>query len=52
MNKQILRNKYKEIRKNIKDKEKLDNIIFNKIVSLKEYKESNLILAYVSFQLY
>ena len=50
MNKQILRNKYKEIRKNIKDKEKLDNIIFNKIVSLKEYKESNLILAYVSLK--
>jgi len=50
MDKQILRNKYKQIRKNIKDKEKLDNIIFNKIVSLKEYKKSNLILTYVSLK--
>ena len=50
MNKQILRNKYKQIRKNIKDKEKLDSIIFNKIVSLKEYKKSNLILTYVSLK--
>ncbi|MBQ3146089.1 MAG: 5-formyltetrahydrofolate cyclo-ligase [Clostridia bacterium] len=50
MNKQILRNKYKQIRKNIKDKEKLDSIIFNKIVSLKEYKETDLILTYVSLK--
>lgn len=50
MNKQILRNKYKQIRKNIKDKEKLDNIIFNKIVSLKGYKESKLVLTYVSLK--
>jgi len=50
MNKQILRNKYKQIRKNIKDKEKLDSIIFNKIVSLKEYKQSKLILTYVSLK--
>ena len=37
MNKQILRNKYKEIRKNIKDKSEQDNLIFNKIISLEEY---------------
>ena len=36
MNKQILRNKYKEIRKNILDKEKQDNIIFDKKIS--DYK--------------
>lgn len=48
MNKQILRNKYKEIRKNIKNKEALDDRIFNKIIELKEYKESKLILIYVS----
>lgn len=50
MNKQILRNKYKEIRKNIKNKEKLDNIIFNKIINLEEYKKSDLILTYVSLK--
>lgn len=50
MNKQILRNKYKQIRKNIKNKEKLDSIIYNKIISSKEYKESNLILTYVSLK--
>lgn len=50
MNKQILRNKYKQIRKNIKDKEKLDNIIFNKIINLKEYKDSKVILTYVSLK--
>lgn len=48
MNKQILRNRYKEIRKSIKNKELLDNIIFNKIIELKEYKESKMILIYVS----
>lgn len=48
MDKQILRNKYKEIRKNIKNKEVLDDKIFNKIIELKEYKESKLILIYVS----
>ena len=50
MNKQILRNKYKQIRKHIKDKEKLDSIIFNKIISLKEYKQSKIILTYVSLK--
>lgn len=50
MNKQILRNKYKEIRKNIKNKEALDNKIFNKIIELKEYKESKMILIYVSLK--
>ena len=50
MNKQILRNKYKEIRKNINDKKELDDKIFNKVISLKEYKESNLFLTYVSLK--
>ena len=50
MNKQILRNKYKEIRKNIKNKEELDKIIFNKVINLEEYKQSDLILAYVSLK--
>lgn len=50
MNKQILRNKYKEIRKTIKDKEKQDKIIFNKVINLEEYKKSNLILTYVSLK--
>lgn len=50
MDKQILRNKYKKIRKNIKNKEELDKIIFNKIINLEEYKQSNLILTYVSLK--
>lgn len=50
MDKQILRNKYKEIRKNIKNKEELDERIFNKIVNLEEYKKSDLILTYVSLK--
>ena len=50
MNKQILRNKYKDIRKNIKDKEKQNDIIFNKIINLEEYKQSNLILIYISLK--
>lgn len=50
MNKQILRNKYKEIRKNIKNKEVLDNRIFYKVIELKEYKESKMILIYVSLK--
>ena len=50
MNKQILRSKYKEIRKNIKNKDELDNIIFNKIINLKEYKDRTLILTYVSLK--
>ena len=50
MNKQILRNKYKEIRKNIKDKEEQANIIFNKVINLEEYKQNNLILTYVSLK--
>ena len=50
MNKQILRNKYREIRKNINNKEKLDNIVFNKVINLEEYKQSDLILTYVSLK--
>ena len=50
MNKKILRNKYKNIRKNVKEKEKQDNIIFNKVINLQEYKQSDLILIYVSLK--
>lgn len=50
MNKQILRNNYKNIRKNIEDKEKQDNVIFNKIIELEEYKQSELVLIYVSLE--
>ena len=50
MNKQILRKKYKDIRRNIKDKEEQDNIIFNKVINLEEYKQSDLILIYVSLK--
>lgn len=50
MNKQILRNKYKDIRKNIENKEMLNNRIFNKVIELKEYKQSDLILIYVSLK--
>lgn len=50
MNKQILRNRYKEIRKNIKNKEVLDNRIFYKVIETEEYKQSNLILIYVSLK--
>lgn len=50
MNKQILRNKYLKIRKNINNKKELDKKIFNQIINLKEYKESNLVLIYVSLK--
>ena len=50
MNKQILRNKYKEIRKKIKDKKEQDNVIFNKVINLEEYIKSDLILIYVSLK--
>lgn len=50
MKKDELRIKYKNIRKNIKDKEIFDNIIFNKIINLKQYKNSKIILTYVSIQ--
>ena len=50
MNKQILRNKYLKIRKNTNNKKELDNKIFNKVINLKEYKESNSILTYISLK--
>lgn len=50
MDKQILRNKYKEIRRNISNKEEQDDIIFNKVINLEEYKQSDLILTYVSLK--
>ncbi len=52
MNKEILREKYLNIRKNInkKNKIKYDNDIFNKVINLKEYKESKLVLVYASLK--
>lgn len=50
MDKSKLRKKYIEIRKNIKNKEKRDIEIFNKIVTSEEYKKSKLILTYVSLK--
>lgn len=52
MNKEILREKYLKIRKNINelDREKYNNDIFKKVIDLKEYKESKLVLIYVSLK--
>ena len=52
MNKEILRDKYLKIRRNINlvDKAKYDQEIFEKIIKLKEYTNSKLILTYVSLK--
>ena len=52
MNKEILRKKYLEIRKNINelDREKYNNSIFTKVVNLEEYKQSKLVLIYLSLK--
>ncbi len=52
MNKKFLREKYINIRKNInkENRKKSDRNIFEKVINLKEYKESNLILIYVSLK--
>lgn len=52
MDKKVLRKKYLEIRKSINkhDKEKYDNEILEKVISLQEYKESDFILTYVSLK--
>ena len=50
MNKKILRNKYKQIRKSILNIEEQDDIIFNKVINLEEYIQTNLILIYVSLK--
>ena len=52
MNKEILRDKYLKIRKEINkvNREKYNNEIFKKIINLKEYKESKLVLIYVSLK--
>ena len=50
MNKQFLRNKYKQIRKSILNIEEQDDIIFNKVINLEEYIQTNLILIYVSLK--
>lgn len=52
MNKEILRERYLKIRKDINnlDREKYNNDIFKKMINLKEYKESELVLIYVSLK--
>ena len=52
MNKKVLREKYLNLRKNInkENKRKYDNDIFNKVINLEEYKESKLVLIYVSLK--
>lgn len=52
MNKEFLREKYLKIRKNINelDRERYNNSIFTKIVNLEEYKQSKLLLVYVSLK--
>lgn len=49
MNKLLLREKYKTIRKYIKNRNKKDLLIQNKILSLKEYKDSKTIGIYVDY---
>ena len=48
MNKKELRDKYRLIRKNIKNKEYLDNIIFKKAITNDNILKSDIILIYVS----
>lgn len=52
MNKEILREEYLKIRKNINelDREKYNNSIFTKVINLEEYKQSKLVLVYVSLK--
>ena len=50
MDKQGLRNKYKQIRMNVKSKDEQDKIIFNQVINLEEYKRSDLVLIYVSLK--
>lgn len=52
MLKEVLRKKYLRIRKEINesDKNKYDNDIFEKVINLQEYKDSKLVLAYVSLK--
>ena len=47
MNKKELRDKYRLIRKNIKNKEYLDNIIFKKAITNDNILKSDIILIYV-----
>ena len=48
MDKDKLRKEYIEIRKNIDNKEKRNNEIFEKVINSEEYKNNKLILTYVS----
>ena len=48
MDKQTLRKKYLEIRKNLSDKNLKSELIFNKIINTKEYQNSHVIALYKS----
>ncbi len=50
MDKQTLRRKYLEIRKSISNKELKSNIIFNKIINTKEYRDAHTIAMYKSLK--
>ena len=46
--KKELRKKYLLIRKNVKNKEIKDNLVYNKVINNQKLKESKLVLIYVS----
>ncbi len=48
MDKQTLRQQYKKIRAHIENRSELNHTIFQKVIELQEYKQADLILAYVS----
>lgn len=50
MNKELLRKKYKLIRKNVTEKNIKDNIIYNKVINDDVVKRCSTILIYVSFK--
>ena len=50
MNKELLREKYKLIRKSITEKNIKDNIIYNKVINDDTVKRCSTILIYVSFK--
>lgn len=48
IDKRNLRNKYKSIRINMQDQDKIDSHVFNKLISTWAYREADVILTYVS----
>ena len=50
MEKRLLRKKYLQIRNDVINKEQKSDVIFQKIISCKEYKEANVIGIYVSLK--